>query len=169
MTPDQTYPPPAPQRPGWLIPVLIAAAVLVLAAGGVATWALLRGSTPTTSAAVGPTKAAPVPVQTFAPTNSYTPKPSDFIIKLKVTEKECFGSAGCLIEYHIDVTYAGTESPDDAKTYRVTYQVSGVKDGPAINTFEITGDQYTYDENESAQTASSTTKLKAKATDVEEA
>lgn len=41
MTPDQTYPPPAPQRPGWLIPVLVAAAVLVLAIAGVAAWALL--------------------------------------------------------------------------------------------------------------------------------
>jgi hypothetical protein len=54
MTPD-TYTSPAPRRPGWLIPVLVVAAVLVLALGGVATWALLR-----TPAAATPV-AAPAP------------------------------------------------------------------------------------------------------------
>lgn len=87
---------------------------------------------------------------------------------MKTTKKACFGSAGCNVTYHIDVTYAGTQSLDDSKTYVVTYQVSGVDDGPAINSFEITGDQYTYDESEFGQTPSSSTRLKAKATDVEE-
>jgi len=162
---------PTPRRPGWLIPVLVAVAVLVLALGGVAVWALVRAPTGAAPTAAASTKAAPRatyvpdPPAVAAP---YTPKPADFIIKLKTTKKECFGSAGCLIDYHIDVTYAGAQALDDSKTYVVTYQVSGVKDGPAINSFDITGDQYFSDENESAQTPSSSTKLKAKATDVEE-
>jgi hypothetical protein len=56
MTPDHlTTPAAKPSRPGWLVPVLVAAAVLVLALGGVATWALLR--TPASAAPV----AAPAP------------------------------------------------------------------------------------------------------------
>lgn len=87
---------------------------------------------------------------------------------MKVTRKKCFGSAGCNINYHIDMEYKGAKL-DDSKTYRVTYEVTGVEDGPAVNTFEVTGDQWSYDESESGQTATSTVKLKAKVTDVEEA
>lgn len=43
--------PAPPRRPGWVVPLVAALAVLALAAGGVAAWALMRGpSTPATTA-----------------------------------------------------------------------------------------------------------------------
>lgn len=166
---DSPLPTPASRRPGWLIPVLVAGVVLVLA--GVATWALLRSPANSASTAAGaPTKATPLHTEAADPpvvAAPYKPTKLDFQLKLKITRKKCFGSAGCNIDYHIDLTYVGA-TLDDSQTWVVTYEVTGVEDGPAINTFEITGDQYSYDESESAQTADSSTKLKVKVTDVEE-
>ena len=56
-------------------------------------------------------------------------------------------------------------SEDD--TWIVTYEVSGVEDGPQINTIEVTGDTYSHDETELASTSSSSKKLTVKVTDVE--
>jgi len=150
-----------------MVPVLVGAVVLVLAFAGVAVWALLRPSA-TAPLAATPTKAAPLGVPADPPVvaKPYHPTKLDFQLKLKITQKKCFGSAGCLIEYHVDLAYAGAPL-DDSDTWVVTYEVSGVEDGPAINTLEVTGDQMSYDETESAETPSSSTKLRVKVTDVE--
>lgn len=58
--PPHGSPPPRPSRPGWLIPVLAAAVVLVLAAGGTAVWALTRDSAPVKAPAAAPTSASVV-------------------------------------------------------------------------------------------------------------
>lgn len=94
------------------------------------------------------------------------PKPADFKIRVKILEKQCFGSAGCLVTYQIDPTYEGTaETPDD-RTISVIYEVRGGEDGPQINTFTITGDTAEFDAEESISTTSSSQKLTAKATEV---
>lgn len=54
--PEAPVPTP-PRRPGWLVPLVAALVVLVLAAGGVAAWALTRPSSPATTVAL--TSAAP--------------------------------------------------------------------------------------------------------------
>jgi hypothetical protein len=119
---------------------------------------------PTTAAAdtvtTEPTTAAPV--ATFEP-----PKLADFVLAVKTTRKQCFGSAGCNVTYHIDVT-VNKDVGDPDKEYLVTYEVSGVQDGPAINSFTIQGTKYSRDEEETAQTKSSKSKLTAKVTSVEE-
>lgn len=43
-TTTEAAPSPSPQRPGWLVPLLVGVAVVVLAAAGVTTWALTRDS-----------------------------------------------------------------------------------------------------------------------------
>ena len=91
----------------------------------------------------------------------------DFKLTPKITGRQCFGSAGCNIKFKVKMVYTGPGLPED-DTWAVTYEVSGVEDGPAINTFEITGDEYTYDDGEQGSTPSSSTKLKVKVTDVEE-
>lgn len=151
---------PTARRPRWLIGALVPVVASAL---------LACGAKPTQPTASAPPATLPVQVvETFAPVTYHEPTKADFLLTVKTTRKKCFGSAGCNVTYHIDLDYLGDEL-DPSKTYQITYEVSGVEDGPAINTLEITGDEYTYDENESGQTPSSSTKLKAKVTDIEEA
>ncbi|WP_200210379.1 hypothetical protein [Micromonospora coerulea] len=118
----------------------------------------------TTSA---PTTAAAAPATTEPPLPTYeTPTKDDFKLKVKVLSKQCFGSAGCNITYRINVTYTGT-GLDPSKTYEVTYQVKGAED-PIINTFEVTGDSASVQEEEMASTKRSGDKLTAAVTDVSE-
>ncbi|MEU4383442.1 hypothetical protein [Micromonospora echinofusca] len=122
---------------------------------------------PATSA---PTTAAPTtaPATTAPPAPTYgTPTKNDFKLKVKVLRKQCFGSAGCNITYRIDVTYIGDVSLDPSKTYEVTYQVKGAED-PVINTFEVSGDSASVQQEEMASTKRSGDKLTAVVTDVSE-
>lgn len=96
----------------------------------------------------------------------YTPNRQDFKLKVRVLEKQCFGSAGCNITYRIKPTYTGDDYGD--RSFEVTYEVRGVEDGPQINTFEIVGDEVSVQSEEFAQTLTAGTKLKAKVTEVSE-
>jgi hypothetical protein len=95
------------------------------------------------------------------------PVPADFKLAVKVTRKQCFGSAGCNVDYEIDMTYAGDPlALGDGRSYEVTYEVKGAED-QIIGTLDIQGDSYSSTE-ESTQTAKSSAKLTAVATSVTE-
>lgn len=94
-----------------------------------------------------------------------TPTPADFKVTVKILERECFGSAGCNLSYRIDPQYSGAPL-DPSVTWLVTYEVHGVEDGPIINTFEVTGDQASFDSEENAGVKTSKSKLTVKVTDV---
>jgi hypothetical protein len=96
----------------------------------------------------------------------FSAKPEDFKIDVSIRRKECFGSAGCNVTYRIKPQYVGDQTLPDTGTIEVTYEVSGGEDGPAVNTFTIEGGTASYDREESLSTPSSSTKIKAKATDV---
>lgn len=87
-------------------------------------------------------------------------------LTVKTTSKECFGSAGCHVEWSIRLaTKTGASIPDRCE---ITYEVTGPADGPQIGTLVLTADgQYTQDEYAFAQTPRSSTKLAAKVTDME--
>lgn len=108
--------------------------------------------------AVAPEPAAPEPA-------AYIPKPSDFSLGVKVLEKKCFGSAGCLITYRVDVSYGGP-TLDPSTEYEVIYEVRGDEDGPITNTFTVLGDSASVDSEEMASTKNSKVKLSAKVTEV---
>ncbi|MET8370759.1 hypothetical protein ABZU42_13660 [Micromonospora profundi] len=115
------------------------------------------------------TAAAPTtgPATTAPPASVYgTPTKGDFKLKVKTLRKQCFGSAGCNITYRIDVTYTGN-GLDPSSTYEVTYEVKGAED-PIINTFEVTGDSASVQQEETASTKRSGDKLTAVVTDVSE-
>ncbi|MEU1745812.1 hypothetical protein [Micromonospora arida] len=123
-----------------------------------------RPSTSAPTSAAAPTTA---PATTPPPAPGYdTPTKGDFKLKVKTLRKQCFGSAGCNITYRIDVTYTG-DGLDPSSTYEVTYEVKGAED-PVINTFEVTGDSASVQQEETASTKRSGDKLTAVVTDVSE-
>jgi hypothetical protein len=160
----------------------VAAAALLAACG-----ALLSGcSSPTSGTATGPdcekhpySVGCPTPKSTYTPSTSTTQptlpaldvaaarqvKTEDFTLTLNVLSKKCFGSAGCNLSYAIDPVYAGS-TPLTSQEYTVTYQVTGGKDGPQINSFTGAGERITYDKEESIQTSSSKATLKVEVTNV---
>lgn len=178
--PGQYWPPttsPAPAPPPRRKPVLLwilgGAALLALVAVSLL-GARLLGQQAGTSEPTAQSQAQDVgtPLTTAAepttdaPAPTVTPKASDFRLTAKITKKQCFGSAGCNVEFWVSMAYGGPDlDPDD--TWIVTYEVSGVEDGPQINTIEVTGDTYSHDETELASTTSSSKKLTVKVTDVE--
>ncbi|MEV4361706.1 hypothetical protein [Nonomuraea sp. NPDC049625] len=97
---------------------------------------------------------------------THTPDPEEFSLRVKTLEKKCYGSVGCNVTYSIRVSYSGPALNPDQE-YQVTYEVTGLEDGPAVNTFTIQGDEVSYQEEEFASTTSSSRTLKAKATEVE--
>jgi hypothetical protein len=111
---------------------------------------------PATAAAEEPATTEPAPAYP-------EPKPSDFDLKVKVLKKENFGSAGSLVTFRIEAAWSKTYDPDE------TYEVRGPEDGPMVNTFEVTGDEYRTQREETASTPSASTRLTARVTDVQEA
>jgi hypothetical protein len=97
---------------------------------------------------------------------THTPEPKEFSLRVKLLEKKCYGSAGCNVTYSIRVGYSGP-ALDSEQEYQVTYEVTGLEDGPAVNTFTIQGEEVTYQEEEFGSTQSSAKVLKAKVTEVE--
>lgn len=95
------------------------------------------------------------------------PVAKDFKLSVKTLKKQCFGSAGCLVDYRIDVTYAGDPLATGDRTYEVTYDVKGAEE-PITNTFTISGASAEVEREESTQTSKSSAKLTAVATSVTE-
>lgn len=94
--------------------------------------------------------------------------PSDFKLKVRTLQKQCFGSAGCNITFQIEVVEYG--GPDDLgeQRFRVVYEVRGGEDGPQTNNLIFEGDGYSYEEEETIQTSSSSRRLTAKVVEVVE-
>lgn len=170
-TPHQPAP-PAPRPRPWLW-IGAAALVLVASAGGVAF--ALSGSGEPANRAEQAAAALPEPVD--APTEAlptatptpvgYKPKPSDFKLTAKITDKECFGSAGCNVSFRVDVEYSGLPLGESV-TWLVIYEITGVEDAPEVGSLEMTGLQATGQE-ENVNTTSSRSKIALKVTSVESA
>jgi hypothetical protein len=86
--------------------------------------------------------------------NYYEPEADDFELTVKTLSKECFGSAGCLIDFRIELAMTRTGvTLDPALTYELTYEVTG-GESEYVNTLTIDGDEYSTDESESISTPS---------------
>ena len=106
-----------------------------------------------------------VPPIEKAPDDTYTPVAKDFKLAIKVKSKECFGSAGCVLTYRVDVQYLG-QALDPSQTWEVTYQVTGGESGPIVNTFTVTGDEASVDQIENLSTKSVNYRLRVSITDI---
>ena len=170
--PGQVYgaPPVVPprRRRRWPLIASVVGAAVVITLGVVIAGAavLMPDATDTPTSAPTTSRARPAAAPPVAePASAYdAPDPADWKITVKVLERKCFGSAGCNITYRIDPTC--TCDLDPSKTYRVTYEVRGVEDGPAVGNFTVTGDTASLESEEQGQTTSSKAKLTAKVTDI---
>jgi cytoskeletal protein RodZ len=171
-------PPPSPKSrltfwsrgPGVILVVVAVGLVLV----GIGAVMSMAGTTPTATKPASaweqeqarkvqrePTVAA-APATADAP--SATPAASDIALTAKVTRKKCFGSAGCNIDFKVEMAYGGPALSED-DTWEITYEVTGVEDGPMIGSLELTGTTFTATE-ESVSTSGSKKKLTVKVTSV---
>jgi hypothetical protein len=177
--PQPATPPPIPQkrkRFGWL--ALILTAVISLGVGG-AVGGSGDSGTPTALPAPTVTETvtepaveggsepaeAPEPEPTKEPA-AWNPKPKDFKVTVKITDKQCFDTAGCLIDYKIALDYLGSQKLPAEGTTDITYQVSGSKD-PIIGTITLDSEGKFDASEESTDTSSSSKKLVAKVTEVD--
>lgn len=115
--------------------VVVAVAVTAVAVAGSAEVA----GHPVTSAA------APLAVATSTTTTTAEPDPldlDDFVPTLRVTDKQCFGSAGCNVTVEADLEYVHDLATLEDRTYSITLSITGDESGPVITTIDGTGDSY---------------------------
>jgi len=153
---------------GAIVAIVIGGVIAVCCIAGLIMYAITPGTVRNAaSRADGPqmqTSTSAAPAAAAPKASFYQPQPADFVLTAKVLEKSCFGSAGCNVQYRIEVTYNGAPL-DPSKTYEVTYEVNGGED-PEINTLEVTGTKYSADDRESIGTKSSKTELTVTVTSV---
>jgi hypothetical protein len=157
--------------PTWLIAISITLVALCCVGGGILAVVGIAGTDtndpgrdirPETAEPVGDGEPADEPDALY-----HEPDAEDFELTVKTLSKECFGSAGCLIDFRIELAYVHTGGDlDPAITYEVTYEISG-GESSYVNTLTVTGDQYSTEESESISTASDV-ELGVKITDVSE-
>ncbi|NEC92189.1 hypothetical protein [Streptomyces sp. SID12501] len=105
----------------------------------------------------------PDPEPTFAEVDS-----DSFEIKLRTTERQCFGSAGCNVTVEPDMTLlVDSADLDPDAVYEITYEIRGDEDGPVIETAELS-DQTSLNFTPSlVSTSSASKKLSVEITDVQ--
>lgn len=97
----------------------------------------------------------------------YKPRKADWQVKVKIREKQCFGSAGCNVTVKTTPKYVGTQGMPESGTIEVTYKLIGDESGSITRTFTVEGGQVSYTESASLSTSGSGVKVRAKVTDVE--
>lgn len=85
---------------------------------------------------------------------------SDFNLKIKLLDKQCFGSAGCNIEYEVEAVYLGERNDLDGVRLDITYRVTGDDSGAQIGTISLDNGRYDM-EQRSASTSSEGVQLAA--------
>lgn len=161
---------PAPKRTIWPWALLAAGLLILLVLCVGAIGSQIGGGGDAVQRRGGAGQLAPVVSNTPdapkgpGPGRSVTVK--DLTIGFKITEKQCFGSAGCNVVGH--VTLAITD-PDlfELRTFDVTYELRGVTDGPLVGSVTLDHGQYSAD-TEVTGTNRKSDKITAVVVDVEE-
>lgn len=84
------------------------------------------------------------------------PTPSDFSLEVTLTDKQCFGSAGCSLHYRVDLTYTGLgglAALQGHGPWTIIYSVEGDEDGSQVGSLELSGDGQYQDRERSMSTA----------------
>lgn len=175
LSPTSAYPndPRKKSRTGWWI-LLILAVFLALCIVGLFVTVLSSGagSKAHKTLDLSPT-AASAPYQGVSPATSKASKraslaKSDLQLTVKITKKDCFGSAGCLVEYKISAAVDTDKLKATGKQYDVTYDVKGLED-TQTGTLTLNQDgTYDQDSFQSGQTRTTKVNLSAIVVSVDE-
>ncbi|MGW6924474.1 hypothetical protein ACWGA9_24835 [Streptomyces sp. NPDC054950] len=178
--PPPGFPPPLPPEPPATLKksrtnaVIIGAAAAVIAAV-VATGVVVQSTdanddskpaTNTSAASSVPDEDAITPAAEEAePAYAYL-APTDFTMKLRTTERQCFGSAGCNVTVEPDLTYVGSGNINPDVVYAITYEIRGDESGPVIQTAELSNETSLNYTPSVISTPSSGTRVTVEITDV---
>lgn len=166
-------PPSPPQRKPRTNLIIIGSAAAVIAAivgtgvfvvnsrDGNADTAATASGTPTGDALAVTADEESEPERTYAELNA-----DSFEIKLRTTDRQCFGSAGCNVTVEPGLTYVGLDDIDPDAVYEITYEIRGDKSGPVIATAELSDETSLNYTPTLIQTVSSGTKVSVEITDV---
>ncbi|SFN61887.1 hypothetical protein SAMN04487980_102633 [Streptomyces sp. cf124] len=184
---SNSTPPPAPGFPPPLPPptpqpkknrtnaIIIGAAAAIIAtiittgvvvvqtrdAAGPSAVTTAASSAPAEDDSVATAVQKPDPEPTYAEVDA-----DSFMIKLRTTTRHCFGSAGCNVTVEPKLTYTGIEDLDPDAVYEITYEIRGDESGPVIETAELSDQTSLSYRPTSISTASASTKVSVKITDV---
>ena len=144
-------------------PALLLAALVL--AGCTAPTVAVQVPAPSSTTAT-PTPAATETDESDDSADEVTVDKADFEIKLKITSKQCFGSAGCNVTTKASVTYTGVYDLDELPSLiDITYKIKGAED-PYTATIEMEDGKYSAD-TAVLSTRRSSSKLIAVVTSVE--
>ncbi|MYS91452.1 MULTISPECIES: hypothetical protein [Streptomyces] len=177
--PQPDFPPPLPPEPpkpakSCTNAIIIGSAAAVIAAivatGIVVVQSQDKESAPAT------TTASSAPAEDLATTAADEPEPEptyseldadSFTIKLRTTDRQCFGSAGCNMTVEPKLSYLGlTDDIDPDAVYEITYEIRGGDSGPVIETAELSDRTSLNYTPTVLSTASASTKVSVEITDV---
>jgi hypothetical protein len=79
------------------------------------------------------TKASTSTAQTTAPAALRAPAATDFKVTAQITEKTCYGKAGCAVTWQPVIVYSGP-AIEAGQTWTVSYKVSGLESGTKVGT-----------------------------------
>lgn len=128
----------------------------------------ITSSPPSSDDSVPPAASAAAQIgtvsQTASPRIPDTLTPADMSLKVKTKSRECFGSAGCNVQFSVLLTLK--KDPASAAPCDVTYEIRGLED-PQIHTLTV-DDQGMYEQDsfQFGSTSSSRKALTAKITEV---
>jgi hypothetical protein len=91
--------------------------------------------------------------------------PRNFKIGVRIRSKECFGSAGCIVEVQIVPDYVGQQDVSTG-SWELIYELRGGEDGPVIETMTLESGTFSFPEEQSLDTRSSSTPITAVVTEV---
>ncbi|MFD5741866.1 hypothetical protein ACFXJM_12135 [Streptomyces massasporeus] len=172
------FPPPLPPEPpkptknrtNAVILGSAAAIIAAVVATGVIVVQSNNDSAPATNAATNASteELADTTADEPEPEPTYSELAADsFTIKLRTTERQCFGSAGCNMTVEPRLSYLGlTEDIDPDAVYEITYEIRGGESGPVIETAELSDRTSLNFTPTVLSTASASSKVSVKITDV---
>lgn len=150
--------------------------VALTACGGTGTKSVDATSSSETTTATAATTSPTTPSETTSASSSTTQpvqranplSAKSWQLSLKIKSKECFGSAGCSVEFTPRLKWMGPgPKPEEDSSYDITYEVKGPEDGAITGTISTHGTHYD-DDTTYVSTSNSRVKLTVKITQIED-